>query len=92
LTPEWEKAASNLKGLVRVGAINCDEEKEFCGGFGIQGFPTIKIFPAGQGASKKPVDYQQARTAAAIVKTALSHLPNYSTTLTTANSEKFLAK
>jgi len=66
LAPEWEKAAVSLKGLVKVGAINCDDEKELCGSYGIQGFPTIKLFPAEQvaekkGVSKKPVDYQQAR-------------------------------
>lgn len=46
LAPAWKKAAENLKGLVKVAAIDCDEEanKPTCGQYGIQGFPTIKIF------------------------------------------------
>jgi protein disulfide-isomerase A6 len=46
LAPAWTKAASNLKGLVKVAAIDCDEEanKPVCGQYGIQGFPTIKLF------------------------------------------------
>ena len=49
-----------VKGVVKVGAINCDEEPALRGRFGIQGFPTIKIF----GADKKnPIDYNGARTA-----------------------------
>lgn len=97
LAPEWEKAAAGLKGLVKVGAVNCDDEKELCGSYGIQGFPTIKLFPAEQvaekkGVSKKPVDYQQARSAGAISKFALGFLPNYVTTLTAASYDKFAEK
>jgi protein disulfide-isomerase A6 len=37
LAPEYEKAATNLKGIVKVGGINCDEEQELAGRFGIKG-------------------------------------------------------
>lgn len=37
LAPHWEKAATNLKGLVKVGGVNCDEERELAGQYGIQG-------------------------------------------------------
>ena len=53
-----------LKGKVKVGAVNCDEEKGLCGKFSVQGFPTIKFF----GKSKsRPEDYQGPREAAALV-------------------------
>eukprot|EP01090_Pellita_catalonica_P022225 TRINITY_DN8558_c0_g1_i1.p1 TRINITY_DN8558_c0_g1~~TRINITY_DN8558_c0_g1_i1.p1 ORF type:complete len:400 (-),score=87.66 TRINITY_DN8558_c0_g1_i1:42-1241(-) len=84
LSPHWIKAAEKLKGLVQVAAINCDEEqnKPLAGKFGIQGFPTIKLFKAelekdpdnSNRLTKVPVDYNGPRTAAAIVKFALSHL------------------
>ncbi|CAL1543731.1 unnamed protein product [Lymnaea stagnalis] len=69
LTPEWKKAASALKGVVKVGAVNADEHKGLGGQYGVSGFPTIKIF----GADKfKPTDYQGPRTASGIVDSALS--------------------
>ena len=30
LAPTWEKVATKLKDVVKVAAINCDDEKEFC--------------------------------------------------------------
>jgi len=70
LAPEYQKAAKALKGSVGIGAIDCDQEtnKPLCGQYGIQGFPTIKVF----GANKnKPTDYNGQRTAQGIVDTAL---------------------
>jgi len=70
LAPEYQKAAKALKGIIGVGAIDCDQEsnKPLCGQFGIQGFPTIKVF----GANKnKPTDYNGERTARGIVDTAV---------------------
>jgi protein disulfide-isomerase A6 len=29
LAPEWEKAANILKGIVKVGAVNMDEDQVF---------------------------------------------------------------
>lgn len=60
LVPEYTKAATALKGVVKVGAVNCDDEKSLAGRFGVRGFPTIKIFGADK---KKPLDYNGARTA-----------------------------
>ncbi|RZF34960.1 hypothetical protein LSTR_LSTR010052 [Laodelphax striatellus] len=58
--PQYSKAATALKGFVKVGAVNADEQKSLGGRFGVRGFPTVKIF----GANKnKPEDYNGARTA-----------------------------
>ncbi|XP_063080305.1 protein disulfide-isomerase A6-like [Engraulis encrasicolus] len=71
LTPEWKKAATALKGVVKVAAVDCDQHQSLAGQYGIQGFPTIKIF----GANKnKPEDYQGGRTGQAITEAALSAL------------------
>ena len=60
LGPEYKKAASALKGVVKVGAVNADEHQQLGGQYGVKGFPTIKIF----GKNKnKPEDYQGARDA-----------------------------
>jgi len=73
-----------LKGLVKVVAVDCDQEanKPVCGSQGIQGFPTIKVFvPTADskdplGFKKRTVDYQGARTAKGIADFAINQLPN----------------
>ncbi|XP_026448124.1 protein disulfide isomerase-like 2-3 [Papaver somniferum] len=63
LTPVWEKAASVLKGIATVAALDADAHQALAQEYGIKGFPTIKVFFPG----KPPVDYQGARDAKAIV-------------------------
>ena len=43
---------------MKVGAADVDQHKELGGRFGIQGFPTIKIFA---GNKNKPEDYRGPR-------------------------------
>ncbi|MGH0149717.1 UNVERIFIED_CONTAM: hypothetical protein FKN15_052002 [Acipenser sinensis] len=71
LTPHWKKAATALKGVVKIGAVDADQHKSLGGQYGIRGFPTIKIF----GSNKnKAEDYQGARSSQAIVDSALNSL------------------
>ncbi|KAM0029275.1 putative protein disulfide-isomerase [Helianthus debilis subsp. tardiflorus] len=70
LTPAWEKAASVLKGVVTVAAIDADAHQSIAQEYGIKGFPTIKVFVPG----KPPVDYQGAREAKPIAEFALSQV------------------
>ncbi|KAF2096633.1 thioredoxin-domain-containing protein [Rhizodiscina lignyota] len=80
LKPAYEKAATNLKGLAKVAAINCDEaaNKEFCGGMGVQGFPTLKIVKPGKKAGRPIVeDYQGPRSAKGIVDAVVDKIPNH---------------
>ncbi|KAM6915034.1 protein disulfide-isomerase A6 [Xenentodon cancila] len=71
LTPDWKKAATALKGIVKVGAVDADQHKSLGGQYGVRGFPTIKVF----GANKnKPEDYQGGRSSQAIVDGAMNAL------------------
>lgn len=71
LAPEWKKAASALKGIVKIGAVDADQHNSLGGQYGVRGFPTIKIF----GTNKnKPEEYQGGRSSQAIVDTALNAL------------------
>lgn len=64
LEPEYEKAASLLKGVVKVVAVDATESQSLASQYQVQGFPTLKVF----GENKKaPTDYQGQRTADAIV-------------------------
>lgn len=68
---EWKKVATALKDVVKVGAVDADKHQSLGGQYGVQGFPTIKIF----GSNKnRPEDYQGGRTGEAIVDAALSAL------------------
>ncbi|KAM7367787.1 hypothetical protein PAMP_014062 [Pampus punctatissimus] len=71
LTPDWKKAATALKGIVKVGAVDADQHKSLGSQYGVRGFPTIKIF----GADKnKPEEYQGGRSSQAIVDGAMNTL------------------
>ncbi|KAG1327075.1 protein disulfide isomerase-like 2-3 [Cocos nucifera] len=70
LTPTWEKAATVLKGVATVAALDADAHKALAQEYGIKGFPTIKVFSPG----KPPVDYQGARDVKPIVEFALQQI------------------
>lgn len=73
LVPEYIKAATALKGIIKVGAINADKHGAYARQYNIQGFPTIKIF----GADKDmPRDYTGGHSAKAIVESALKVAEN----------------
>ncbi|XP_016889364.1 protein disulfide-isomerase A6 isoform X2 [Cynoglossus semilaevis] len=73
LAPDWKKAATALKGIVKVGAVDADQHNSLGGQYGVRGFPTIKIF----GANKnKPEEYQGGRSSQAIVDGAMNALRN----------------
>lgn len=80
LKPAYEKAAKSLNGLAQVAAINCDDEsnKAFCGGMGVQGFPTLKIIKPSKVPGKPIVeDYQGPRTATGISDAVKLAIPNH---------------
>jgi hypothetical protein len=54
-----------LKGLVNVAAVDADQFKSLGGRFGIQGFPTIKLFNV---EKQKPEDYQGERNSVAMLE------------------------
>lgn len=55
LKSAYKKVAKSLKGIAKIAAIDCDDErnKPTCGKYGIQGFPTLKIFKS-SGTKGKP--------------------------------------
>lgn len=65
LAPEFEKLGASFKKAksVLIGKVDCDEQKDLCSKYGVQGYPTIKWFPKG---SLEPKKYEGARTAEAL--------------------------
>jgi len=74
LAPEWEKAATNLKGIAPLGKVDCTTHQGLCQQYQVQGYPTIKVFSE---KGKKINDYQQARQAGAIVRFVTDEIPNH---------------
>lgn len=94
LKPAFEKAAKKLEGYAKVAAINCDEEenKSFCGGMGIQGFPTLKTVRPAKKAGGSPIveDYNGPRTATGIIEDVLNKVNNHVTRVADKDLDKFL--
>ncbi len=72
LAPEWETAARELKGQVKLGAVDATAHGSLAQQYGVKGYPTIKQFSAGP--KGQPVDYNGPREAAGIVEHALQTL------------------
>ena len=68
LEPEWEMAATKLKGQVKLGKVNAEAETPLGSRFQIQGFPTIKVFDYGDSKSDASAyDYPGGREAPDII-------------------------
>lgn len=65
LAPEYETLGASFKKAksVLIGKVDCDDQKNLCGKYDVQGYPTIKWFPKG---SLEPKKYEGARTAEAM--------------------------
>lgn len=69
LAPHWKKAAGELKGKVKLGAVDATVHQGLAQEYGVQGYPTIKYFPAGPKRGSE--EYNGGRTADDIVSWAL---------------------
>ncbi|KRZ59282.1 Protein disulfide-isomerase A6 [Trichinella nativa] len=75
LQPHWASAATQLKGKVKVAAIDATVNSATAQRFGIAGFPTIKMFPAGpKRLDEDVVDYTGGRSSSDIVQWAMDRL------------------
>jgi len=80
----YEKAATNLDGIVKFGALNSDTHKKTSQSQGVQGFPSVKLYVPGTGQKnpytgkffKPPIDYTGPRTARGVVEFATAKLPS----------------
>lgn len=62
--PEFERLAKVTKGIFKIGAVNCEEEKKLAQENKIDGFPTILFFGDNK---KKTEEYEGERKAFLIV-------------------------
>ncbi|WFD19916.1 protein disulfide-isomerase [Malassezia caprae] len=93
LAPQYVRVATELDGVVKIANVDCEDagSKALCAQYGIQGFPTIKAFPATK--KRIPRDYQGERKAKAMLDYALDMLPPEAVRKVGAGElGKFLAK
>jgi len=76
LEPEWNQAAAELKGKIKVAKVDATVQKNLANRFGIQGFPTIKVFPPGPKTDQSET-YEGSRDASGIVAYALEKLEKH---------------
>ena len=72
LAPEWAKAATELKGKVKLGALDATVHQSTAQKFSIRGYPTIKYFAKGSSSPSDAVDFDGGRTSSDIVQWALN--------------------
>ncbi|CAK1544427.1 unnamed protein product [Leptosia nina] len=74
LEPHWAKAATELKGKVKLGALDATVHQMMASRYQVQGYPTIKLFPSGKKSSDSVEDYNGGRTSSDIVSWSLEKL------------------
>ncbi|ESN95836.1 hypothetical protein HELRODRAFT_102482 [Helobdella robusta] len=45
LAPTWREVARELVGVVRMGAVNCEDDGQLCRQKGIRSYPTLLLYP-----------------------------------------------
>jgi protein disulfide-isomerase A6 len=70
LAPEWARAATELKGKVKLGAVDATVHQRIAQKYEVRGYPTIKYF--GAGAKDAASEYDGGRTSSDIVTWALA--------------------
>lgn len=48
MAPAWVGLAREMQGKLRIGEVNCDEEKRLCRDVRLRGYPTILFFQGGE--------------------------------------------
>ncbi|KAF8448305.1 hypothetical protein BGX38DRAFT_1270315 [Terfezia claveryi] len=48
MAPAWAGLAREMQGKLRIGEVNCDEEKRLCREVRLRGYPTILFFQGGE--------------------------------------------
>ena len=53
MAPEFVKLAEEVKDNdIGIAEVDCTEEKELCGKYGVRGYPTVKAFKDGEEGEK----------------------------------------
>jgi len=73
--PEFIKFADTFKESLKVGAVNCRQQRDLCNSASINSFPALRWFPEDKQAA--PEIFEGAVSAKALGKYASSMIPDY---------------
>lgn len=69
LAPAWRALARELEGVIRIGAVNCEEDWMLCRQQNIHSYPSLMMYP-------QQSKYRGLRDADSMVDYVLQQLPN----------------
>eukprot|EP00947_MAST-08B_sp_MAST-8B-sp1_P003763 g3763.t1 len=72
---DFSAVARSLSGIIKVGAVNADEQYKLNVLYKGDGYPALWFFPPG--ARRKPVEYRYKRDVEGLITFSMGMLPNY---------------
>ncbi|XP_063789393.1 dnaJ homolog subfamily C member 10 isoform X2 [Pseudophryne corroboree] len=88
LAPTWREFAKEMDGLIRIGAVNCGDDRMLCRSQGINSYPSLYVFKAGM----SPVKYFGDRTKGHLVNFAMKYVSSTVTELWAGNFRSSVEK
>ncbi|XP_067843783.1 dnaJ homolog subfamily C member 10 isoform X2 [Heptranchias perlo] len=81
LAPTWREFAKEMDGVIRIGAVNCGDNRMLCRSKGITSYPSLYIFKTGG----NPVKYFGDRSKEELVRFAMKYVTSQVTELWAGN-------
>lgn len=81
LAPTWREFAKEMDGVIRIGAVNCGDNHHLCRRKGINSYPSLFVFRAGQ----RPEKFMGDRTKAKLISFSMQFITTTVTELWQGN-------
>uniref|UniRef100_A0A3Q1AR92 DnaJ homolog subfamily C member 10 n=1 Tax=Amphiprion ocellaris TaxID=80972 RepID=A0A3Q1AR92_AMPOC len=81
LAPTWREFAKEMDGVIRIGAVNCGDNNHLCRRKGINSYPSLFIYRAGQ----RPEKFNGERTKDNLVRFSMQFITTTITQLWQGN-------
>ncbi|XP_053126084.1 dnaJ homolog subfamily C member 10 [Hemicordylus capensis] len=81
LAPTWREFAKEMDGLIRIGAVNCGDNRMLCRIKGINSYPSLYVFRTGM----NPVKYYGDRSKESLMNFAMQFVTSTVTELWAGN-------
>ncbi|PWA13779.1 hypothetical protein CCH79_00017144 [Gambusia affinis] len=81
LAPTWREFAKEMDGVIRIGAVNCGDNNHLCRRKGINSYPSLYIYRAGQ----RPEKFTEERTRDNLVRFSMQFITTTVTELWQGN-------
>jgi hypothetical protein len=88
LKDEWTNLANKLYGIVKIAAVNCDDEEELCEEYDVKAIPTILYFP--ENTAQKHEVYKGEKNYAKVSDFAVSKMQSFVRFVNNNNFNEFL--